>query len=149
MGKGEIARYKQFLLFQQCFQKACFPGRQKVSFCGNGLNNVMAIGRNNHGIDVFASMFSKAFFIAIVQTQVCLLTLFQTSPVFYVSAVQVYWKHWEKEKLLVVSNFCFSHSVLYLFGELSAIFIKFYVVVCRLIQFGRDWNLSFGKGLYC
>ena len=26
MGKGEIARYEQFLLFPQCFQKACFPG---------------------------------------------------------------------------------------------------------------------------
>ena len=25
MGKGEIARYEQFLLFPQCFQKACFP----------------------------------------------------------------------------------------------------------------------------
>ena len=24
VGKGEIARYKQFLLFPQCFQKACF-----------------------------------------------------------------------------------------------------------------------------
>ena len=23
VGKGEIARYKQFLLFPQCFQKAC------------------------------------------------------------------------------------------------------------------------------
>ena len=29
MGKGEIARYKQFLLFPQCFQKACFPGVSK------------------------------------------------------------------------------------------------------------------------
>ena len=29
MGKGEIARYKQFLLFPQCFQKACFPGASK------------------------------------------------------------------------------------------------------------------------
>ena len=28
-GKGEIARYKQFLLFPQCFQKACFPGASK------------------------------------------------------------------------------------------------------------------------
>ena len=26
VGKGEIARYEQFLLFQQCFQKAYFPG---------------------------------------------------------------------------------------------------------------------------
>ena len=29
MGKGEIARYKQFLLFPQCFQKACYPGASK------------------------------------------------------------------------------------------------------------------------
>ena len=29
MGKGEIASYKQFLLFPQCFQKACFPGASK------------------------------------------------------------------------------------------------------------------------
>ena len=25
VGKGEITRYEQFLLFPQCFQKACFP----------------------------------------------------------------------------------------------------------------------------
>ena len=29
VGKGEIARYEQFLLFPQCFQKACFPGMSK------------------------------------------------------------------------------------------------------------------------
>ena len=29
MGKGEIARYEQLLLFPQCFQKACFPGASK------------------------------------------------------------------------------------------------------------------------
>ena len=29
VGKGEIACYKQFLLFPQCFQKACFPGASK------------------------------------------------------------------------------------------------------------------------
>ena len=29
MGKGEIARYEQFLLFPQCFQKACLPGASK------------------------------------------------------------------------------------------------------------------------
>ena len=29
VGKGGIARYKQFLLFPQCFQKACFPGASK------------------------------------------------------------------------------------------------------------------------
>ena len=29
VGKGEIAHHKQFLLFPQCFQKACFPGASK------------------------------------------------------------------------------------------------------------------------
>ena len=29
MGKGEIACYEQFLLFPQCFQKACFRGASK------------------------------------------------------------------------------------------------------------------------
>ena len=32
VGKGEIARYEQFLLFPQCFQKACFPGASKGIF---------------------------------------------------------------------------------------------------------------------
>ena len=46
------------------------------------------------------------------------LTLSQTSPGFYQSAVQVFLKTlWEKETLLVMSNF-------YPFEELSAIFIK-------------------------
>ena len=29
VGKGKIARYEQFLLFQQCFQKACFVEASK------------------------------------------------------------------------------------------------------------------------
>ena len=29
VGKGENACYEQFLLFPQCFQKACFPGVSK------------------------------------------------------------------------------------------------------------------------
>ena len=29
VGRGEIARYEQFLLFLQCFQKVCFPGASK------------------------------------------------------------------------------------------------------------------------
>ena len=29
VGKGEIARYEQFLLFPMCFQKACFQGASK------------------------------------------------------------------------------------------------------------------------
>ena len=44
----------------------------------------------------------------------------------------------EKEKSLVTSDFSLSHCVFYPFGELSAIFIKFKIVVCKLFQFGRD-----------
>ena len=36
-----------------------------------------------------------------------------------------------------MSNFSFSHSVFYQFGELSAIFIKFKIVVCKFFQFGK------------
>ena len=40
---------------------------------------------------------------------------------------------WEKEKLLVTSSFSFSCNVFYPFEELSAIFIKFEIVVCKKI----------------
>ena len=43
---------------------------------------------------------------------------------------------WEKEKLLVTSNFSFSHSVFYPFVELSTILITFEIVVCKLFEFG-------------
>ena len=43
---------------------------------------------------------------------------------------------WEKEKMLVMSNFSFTHCVFYLFKKLSAIFIKFKIVVCSLFEFG-------------
>ena len=33
VGKGEIARYEQFLLYPQCFQKARFPGGVKRCRC--------------------------------------------------------------------------------------------------------------------
>ena len=54
---------------------------------------------------------------------------------------------WEKEKLLVTSNFSFSRSVFYLFGELAAIFIKSKIVLCQSFEYGRVKYLSFGKGL--
>ena len=44
-------------------------------------------------------------------------------------------KMWEKEKLLVTSNFSFSNSVFNPFRELSAIFIKFEIVVCHPFEF--------------
>ena len=42
----------------------------------------------------------------------------------------------QKKKLLVTSNFSISHGVSYLIGELSAIFIRFEIVTCKLCRFG-------------
>ena len=65
------------------------------------------------------------------------LTLSQSSPGFYMSAVQVLKTRREKEKLLVASNFSFSHSVFYAYKELSAIFVKFNIVIWKHFWFGR------------
>ena len=63
------------------------------------------------------------FYSSVLDTN---LTLSQTSPGFYVSAVQV-----------VTSNFSFSHIVFYSFREPDSIFIKIEIVVCKLFQFER------------
>ena len=74
------------------------------------------------------------------------LTLSQASPGFYMSAVKSLLKtQWEKDKLLVTSNLSFSHSVSYLFRDLSVSFIKF--KNCRLQPLSVWENLKYGKGL--
>ena len=42
-GKGEIARYEQFLLFPQCFQKACFQGVSKGVLVWEWLNSLVVL----------------------------------------------------------------------------------------------------------
>ena len=54
---------------------------------------------------------------------------------------------WVKEKLLIMSNFSFSHSVFYSFGKLSAIFIKIKIVVCKTYEFRSLKICHLGKGL--
>ena len=44
VGKGEIARYEQFLLFPQCFQNACFPGVSKGVIVWEWVNQHMIYG---------------------------------------------------------------------------------------------------------
>ena len=56
MGKGEIAHYEQFLLFPQCFQKACFPEASKgvivwkwvkmMIFVFDWIENIVGKGEN-------------------------------------------------------------------------------------------------------
>ena len=67
------------------------------------------------------------------------LTLSQTSPGFYVSALELFLQIlWEKEKLLVTSNFSFSNSVFFPFGELSVTFITVKIVVCKSLLVGMS-----------
>ena len=109
---GKKRNYEQFLLFPQCFQKACFPGASKGVIVWEWVNPFP----------------NKPWFL-----RVCSTSLLKTL--------------WEKEKLLVTSSFSFSYRVFYLFRELSVIFSKIKIVVCKLFQFVRVWNLSFGNGL--
>ena len=46
VGKGEIARYEQFLLFPQCFHKACFPGASRGVIVWEWLNEVLLTETN-------------------------------------------------------------------------------------------------------
>ena len=52
-----------------------------------------------------------------------------------------------KGEIARYDNFSFSCSVFHPFRELSGIHIKLEIVLSKLFQFGRVYNLSFGKGL--
>ena len=80
--------------------------------CGNGLTQIVKLCRF---VDFFPN---KPWFLCVCST-------------YLLKTLQ------ENEKLLVMSNFSFSHSVFYAVGELCAIFIKFKIVVCKYFQFGR------------
>ena len=45
MGKGETALYEQFLLYLQCFQKACFPGASKGVIVWEWVNGHIYCGK--------------------------------------------------------------------------------------------------------
>ena len=74
------------------------------------------------------------------------LTSFQNNPWFLrVCGTSLSKTLWEKQKLLVTSNFSFSHSVFYPFGEHSAIFIKHEIVVCKLFGLEEFKSCRLGK----
>ena len=80
---------------------------------------------------VYSTSLLKTLFLRVYSTSI-LKTLF-----LRVCSTSLLKTLWEKEKLLVTSNFSFSHSVVHPFGELSVISIKSEIVVCKLFQFGR------------
>ena len=46
VGKGEIARYEQFLLFPQCFQKTCTANTEKTRLVWIRLHNGQQLEKN-------------------------------------------------------------------------------------------------------
>ena len=99
-------------------------------------------------------------FIAVKPTPIFLCTLqlfesirimvnpFPNNPLFLpVCGTNLLKTLWEKEKLLVTSNFPFSHCVFYPFGEPSVIYIKFEIVVCKtLVSLEVSKICHLGKG---
>ena len=99
--------------------------------CSTSLLRILWKRRNNELFLPFLSCFYPSGELSVT---------FPNKPWFllHVPAVQVLRKHCEKiEELLATSNFSFSHCVFHLYGDLSAVFIKFEIVVCKLYLFGR------------
>ena len=98
--------------------------------------------KENAGLPAFSSfpaLFSKSVFHEDVsETRNCVVRVnpFPNKP-WFLPVCTTRKTLWKKEKLLVMSNFSFFHSVFYPFGELLTIFIKFEILVCKLSQFGR------------
>ena len=153
MGKGEIAHYEQFILFPHCFQKACFPGASKgvivwewVKIKRNGLIWNRKFMSHFHKLtDTYQSK-CIVFNFAIInisfglqkhsKVQNCI-NPFPNKPSF-LHVCSTFYRlktQWEKEILFIP------------FWELSTIFIKFRIVICKIFHFGRTKNLSFWERL--
>ena len=126
VGKREIARYEQFLLFPQCFQKAWFPGASKgvivwewvkqntvnkrkkqnadifllfqVTFPKTKINQFLSKIYHLQMLPIWHSLNFFPFILSLLYHKSQLLTLSQTSLGFYLSAIQVFWKHFGKRR---------------------------------------------------
>ena len=131
MGRGENAGHQHFLIFPYVFyvfrEKEKSPFQQHL-FCRLQMLSIWP------SLKFYLLVKSQPFLEQALFSLVCKTSLFKTLL--------------EKDKLLIMSNSSFFHSVFYPFGELFAIFIEFKIVVCKLLKFGRVQILSFGKGLY-
>ena len=114
VGKGENAGDQHFLLFPKCF---LLFDRQISSFELDLICRLQLVSTLTSLTSLTLSLISPGFL------HVCGTSLLKTL--------------WKNKKLLITSNFSFSHSVFYPFGELSPIFIRYEIVVCKLFKVGR------------
>ena len=141
MEKGEIARYEQFLLFPVFSKELCCTHVKAKACLGKGYDTE---DNTDH-----RSMTTTPFLFKI--------NLFPNNPWFlYVCSTVLLNTLWEKEKLLVTSNFFkllvtsnffFCQSVFYASEELFAIFINFKICCLQTLWVWKSLNLLFGKGL--
>ena len=119
--KEKLLITSNFSFSHSVFKRLVSQGRQKVSLCGNGLS---AYTLYRH----FNPFPNKPWFLGVFST-----SLLKTLR--------------ENEKLLLMTNFSFCHSVFYPFIELSVLSIEFEIAICKFLDFEKVYNLSFGKGL--
>ena len=86
MGKGEIARYEQLLLFPQCFQKACFPGASKGVIVWEWVKGLAVFGEK---VKVFVMALAL---IVILSSSSCKISTFYNIMVF---TEDIYLKLWQ------------------------------------------------------
>ena len=120
------------------------PGRYPLSYWARLLTKERNGKKKNQHIFIF--YFFPQYYLHIIfhfKDRPC-----QISPGFSVSSAQVFRKRFRtKGEIAHNEQFLLFPQFFNFLGELSAIFIKFKIIVCQLFQFGKDYNLSFGKGL--
>ena len=94
MGKGEIARYEQFLLFPQCFQKACFSGASKGVIVWHIVRHYYLVSLTHYQTTNF-----RLFRTESLHSTISNLTKMAENDPNRKKTL------WEKEKLLITSNF--------------------------------------------
>ena len=94
VGKGEIAPYEQFLLFPQCFPKACILGASKGVIVWEWVKRrIFSTSRHTYVLvepqpSEILDMYTCSYFLStFIYYQVADLTLSRTRPGFYVYAV--------------------------------------------------------------
>ena len=131
VGKGEIARNEQFLLFPQCFLPYLRTTCHFYQISNCRLQNL--------------SIWTSLKFVVWERVNPYQNKALAFMYLQYTSFDNTVEKG-EIVNLFVTSKFSFFH-VFYPFGELSIIFIKFEFVVCKVFRFGKVSNLSFWKGI--
>ena len=97
--KEKLLVTSNFSFFHSVFKRLVSQWRQKVSLCGNGLRKHFQYNKVKIHFRSFNNPFPK-------------------KPWFlHGCSTRLLKSLWEKKKLLVASNFSFSHDVFYLFGQ--------------------------------